>query len=107
MIERIDLNKAEKISQQVDRWDLFARLVPTLFLLTNILLISFEIISFDSAFYVGLGMFAVTAVVWWWWAIFTIRHLVLLLNRASKNLVEVTTEVKGVSTEIEKLKDES
>ena len=102
-----DLDKSNLITTQVDRWDLFARLTPTVFLVTCVLLIVYGVIDFETAFYVGVAMFAVTAVVWWWWAIFTIRHLVILLNRASKNLVEVAGEVKEVSKEIEQLKNES
>ena len=101
------VDQGNKITDQVERWDLFARLAPTVFLVTCVLLIVYGVIDFETAFYVGVGMFAVTAVVWWWWAIFTIRHLVILLNRASKNLVEVASEVKDVTQEVEQLKNES
>jgi hypothetical protein len=103
----IDQDQGNKITDQVERWDLYARLTPTGFLVTCVLLIVYGVIDFETAFYVGVGMFAVTAVVWWWWAIFTIRHLVILLNRASKNLVEVASEVKDVTQEVEQLKNES
>lgn len=95
------------IAAQVERWDLFARLMPTAFLLTSLVLILFDIIDFETAFYVGLVGFAVTAVVWWWWAIFTIRHLVITLNRASKNLNEVNQEIIRATKEIEALKNGS
>jgi hypothetical protein len=101
------MDQNQKIEKQVERWDLFARLTPTAFLLSSILLIVYGVIDFETAFYVGVGMFAVTAVIWWWWSIFTIRHLVILLNRASKNLVEVAGEVKDVSEEVKQLKNES
>lgn len=101
------MEQNQKIEKQVERWDLFARLTPTVFLLSSILLIVYGVIDFETAFYVGVGMFAVTAVIWWWWSIITIRHLVILLNRASKNLVEVAGEVKEVSQEMKQLKNES
>jgi hypothetical protein len=101
------VDQGNKISDQVERWDLYARLTPTVFLVTCVLLIVYGVIDFETAFYVGLLGFAITAVVWWWWAIFTIKYLVITLNRASKNLGEVNREVKNVTTEIRALRDES
>jgi hypothetical protein len=101
------VDQGNKISDQVERWDLYARLTPTVFLVTCVLLIVYGVIDFETAFYVGLLGFAITAVVWWWWAIFTIKYLVITLNRASKNLGEVNREVKNLTTEIKALRDES
>lgn len=103
----MDLERNQKITQQVERWDLYARLTPTIFLAGSILLIVFKIINFETAFYVGLVGFAFTAVVWWWWAIFTIKYLVTVLNRTSKNLQDAATEISQISTEIEQLKDDT
>ena len=103
----MDEQKNQQIAEQVERWDIFARLMPTLFLITTATLIVFGVIDFETAFYIGLLGFAITAVVWWWWAIFTIKYLVITLNRASKNLGEVNREVKNVTTEIRALRDES
>jgi len=107
MIDELNLEKNQKIAKQVERWDIYARLTPTVFLLGSIMLILFNIIDFETAFYVGLVGFAFTAVVWWWWAIFTVKYLITTLNRASKNLREVTLEVKNVTSELEALKNES
>jgi hypothetical protein len=101
----MDNDKNQLIAQQVERWDVYARITPTVFLLTSIVLIVFGVIGFETAFYVGLVGFAVTAVVWWWWAIFTIKYLVTTLNRASKNLGEVNRDIKTVTIEIEALKN--
>ena len=103
----MDLERNQKITQQVERWDLYARLTPTIFLAGSILLIVFKIINFETAFYVGLVGFAFTAVVWWWWAIFTIKYLVTVLNRTSKNLQDAATEISQISIEIEQLKDDT
>jgi hypothetical protein len=103
----MDNDKNQLIAQQVERWDVYARITPTVFLLTSIVLIVFGVIGFETAFYVGLVGFAVTAVVWWWWAIYTIKYLVTTLNRASKNLGEVNRDIKKVTTEIEALLNES
>lgn len=96
----------KQVESQVEKWDLFARLIPTVFLLLSIFLISFNIIDFETAFWVGLGMFAMTAVTWWFWTIFTIRLLVRTLNRASNNLQEVREEFKRVSKDLKEYKND-
>jgi type II secretory pathway component PulM len=95
------------IEAQVERWDLFARLVPTVFLVINITLVTTGVINFEQAFWVGLGLFAVTAVTWWFWTIYTIRHLVKTLNRASKNLQEVRSEFIAVSKDLKDIKNDN
>jgi len=102
----MDVRRNQKIAQQVERWDLYARLTPTIFLVGSLFLIIFKIIDFETAFYVGLVGFAFTAVIWWWWAIFTIKYLVIVLNRTSKNLQDTAIEISQISTEIEKIKDD-
>ena len=99
--KQADINKIEA---QVERWDLFARLVPTVFLVINIILVTIGVINFEQAFWFGLGLFAITAVTWWFWTIYTIRHLVKTLNRASKNLQEVRSEFIEVSKDLKDLK---
>ena len=106
------MNKSQKeaninnIEAQVERWDLFARLVPTVFLVINIILVTTGVINFQQAFWVGLVLFAVTAVTWWFWTIYTIRHLVKTLNRASKNLQEVRSEFIAVSKDLKDIKND-
>ena len=99
-----EINK--KIGKQVERWDLFARLTPTLFLVTSALLVIFNIVTLEIAFYIGLTGFAITAVTWWWWAIFTIRYLITILTRASANLGEVNEEVIFIKEELAELKND-
>ena len=106
------MNKTQKeaninnIEAQVERWDMFARLVPTVFLVINIILVTVGVIDFEQAFWVGLGLFAVTAVTWWFWTIYTIRHLVKTLNRASKNLQEVRSEFTEVAKEVKDIRND-
>ena len=102
----MDKVKNQKIQKQVERWDLFARLTPTLFLATSLILVVFDVVPLEYAFYIGLTGFATTAVSWWWWAIFTIKYLVTILSRASSNLTDVNNEIKIVKKELEDLKDE-
>jgi len=101
--DTIDINNIEA---QVERWDMFARLVPTVFLVINIILVTVGVIDFEQAFWVGLGLFAVTAVTWWFWTIYTIRHLVKTLNRASKNLQEVRSEFTEVAKEVKDIRND-
>jgi surface polysaccharide O-acyltransferase-like enzyme len=100
----MDLERNQKIAKQVERWDLYARLTPTLFLVIAGLLLLLDIVSQQTILYVGLTGFAFTAVVWWWWAIFTIKYLVMVLNSASKGISEVAQEVKSVTDEIRDLR---
>ena len=102
----MDKVKNQKITKQVERWDLFARLTPTLFLLLTMTLILFDVVKVEYAFYIGLTGFAITAVTWWWWSIFTIRYLIITLSRASSTLTDVNDEIKIVKKELEDLKDE-
>ena len=94
------------IEAQVERWDMFARLVPTVFLVINLILVTTGVINFEQAFWLGLGLFAVTAVTWWFWTIYTIRHLVKTLNRASTNLQEVRSEFIEVSRDLKEFKND-
>jgi Na+/pantothenate symporter len=100
----VDKDKNYKITQQVERWDLYARLTPTAFLVFGALLLIFDIASQQTVIYIGLVGFSFTAVVWWWWAIFTIKYLVMVLNSASKGISEVAQEVKSVTDEIRDLR---
>ena len=104
-MKSMELNE-KQIETQVERWDTFARIVPTIFLVVAGILVATGVINFEQAFYVGLGLFAVTAVTWWFWTIYTIRQLVKTLNRASKNLSEVRNEFKAVSREVQELRNE-
>lgn len=94
-----------KIEQQVNRWDLYARLMPTFFLSLSFILIWTGYVSFNQAFWLGLGLFAVTAVTWWFWTIFTIKLLVRTLYRASKNLEEVKSEFKEINAQVKALRN--
>ena len=90
----------EKIEAQVQLWDMFARIVPIVFLVFALGLVCLGIIDYKQAFWAALSVFAVTAVTWWFWTIYTIRLLVRTLHRASKNLSEVREEFKKVSREV-------
>lgn len=106
MDKDIHNNKSEKISKQIDLWDILARLVPTLFLVIISILYFLDLILIKTAFYIGIGGFAITAVTWWFWVIVTIRYLIKTLNRASSNLRKVNQDVIELAKDIEDLKNE-
>ena len=105
MSVEIEEAKHRKIERQVGQWDIYARIMPTLFLLVAITLVWSGYIDFAQAFWLGLGLFSITAVTWWFWTIFTIRLLVRTLGRASRNLEEVKNEFKLIHKEVKALKD--
>ena len=96
----------DRIESQVERWDLFAKLAPTVFLIIAMVLVSLGIITFTTAFWVGIGMFASTAVVWWFWTIYTIRQLIKTLARASQNLLEVKKEFVEINKQVKALRND-
>jgi len=100
-------NKPPNIVKQVERWDLYARLAPTIFLASCMILIALDVINFSLAFYIGIGLFATTAVTWWFWTIYTIKHLVDTLNTASDGLREVRDEFRKINQDIREFKDDN
>ena len=101
-----DIQKSKRIDRQVERWDLFAKLAPTIFLIVCFILLITESVSFETVFTIGMGLFALTAVTWWFWTIFSIRFLVKTLNKASNGLIEVTEELSEAKKELKDLIDE-
>ena len=100
-------NKHPEIVKQVENWDMYARLVPTLFLFGSGTLILLGYIEFQMAFYVGLGVFSVTAICWWFWTIYTIKLLVGTLNIASDGLADVRDEFRKINEDIREFKDDN
>lgn len=96
--------KIDKIEAQVAIWDMFARVVPIVFLVFALGLVCLGVINYEQAFWAALSVFAVTAVTWWFWTIYTIRLLVQTLHRASKNLGEVRLEFRKISKEVQDTK---
>jgi ABC-type multidrug transport system fused ATPase/permease subunit len=101
-----DIDRSYKIEKQVERWDLFAKIAPTIFLVVCFVMLALGSISFETVFVVGMILFSVTAVIWWFWTIFSIRHLVRTLRRASTGLLDVTGELKEAKKDLRKYLDE-
>ena len=101
-----DIKRSKSIETQVERWDLFAKLAPTIFLLVCFAMLISGSVSFETVFTVGMSLFALTAVIWWFWTIFSIRFLVKTLSRASNSLIEVTDDLTEAKRELKELIDE-
>ena len=101
-----DIKRSAQINQQVERWDLFAKLAPVIFLVTCFALLASNSVSFDTVFTIGMILFSLTAVTWWFWAIFSIRFLVNTLSRAGTNLVEVSNDLAEAKKELKELINE-
>ena len=101
-----DLEKAKRIEKQVERWDLFAKMAPTLFLFICFLLL-INGAGFDTVFFIGMVCFSLTAVIWWFWTIFSIRHLVKTFYNATTALIETKEEIKAIRKEYIGEKDNS
>jgi hypothetical protein len=98
--------RLRKIERQVERWDMFAKLSPTFFLLAAFAILVFDHSYFEILFIVGVIFFGITTVVWWFWTIFNIRYLTRVFRRASNGLVEVTEELRQIKNEYKALRDE-
>ena len=101
-----DIERSYKIEKQVERWDLFAKIAPAIFLISCFVLLAIGSITFETVFVVGMILFSLTAVVWWFWTIFSIRHLVRTLRRASLGLIDVTGELKEAKKELKEYLNE-
>ena len=93
------IEETKRVEKQVERWDLYARVAPTVFLIISAICISFGIIDFSAAFFIGIGLFAVTAVTWWFWTIFTVRYIIRLMSSATQDLVDVKQDLKEIRKE--------
>lgn len=93
------MNNAVKIEKQVARWDLYAKIAPTVFLGAAALSLTYGITSFDTLFNIGMIVFALTAVTWWFWTIITIRYIIKLMSGAAQDLVDVKQDLKEIREE--------
>lgn len=101
-----DIERSKRIERQVEHWDLFAKLAPTIFLFVCFLLLAIGSVSFETVFFIGMVLFALTAVTWWFWTIFSIRFLVKTLQKASNGLIEVTGDLSKARKELKDLINE-
>jgi hypothetical protein len=92
-------NKSQKIIKEVERWDLYAKIAPTIFLVFGGVSLTWGLASFDTLFNVGMILFAFTAVTWWFWTIITVKHIITLMSSATNDLQEVKQDLKEIREE--------
>lgn len=90
-----------KIKQQVARWDLYAKIAPTIFLLISAVSLTIGVTSFDTLFNIGMILFAFTAVTWWFWTIITVKYIITTMSSATTNLQEVKQDLKDIRKVLE------
>ena len=90
----------KKIQKQIARWDLYAKVAPTIFLIASAFSITIGVTSFDTLFNIGMILFAFTAVTWWFWTIITVKYIIKTMASATDNLQEVKQDVKDIKKEI-------
>jgi hypothetical protein len=90
----------KKIEQQVARWDLYAKIAPTIFLVVGGISLAIGITSFDTLFNIGMILFAFTAVTWWFWTIITVKYIIETMSSATTNLLEVKQDLKDIRESI-------
>lgn len=90
-----------KIKQQVARWDLYAKIAPTIFLVLSSISLAIGITSFDTLFNIGMILFAFTAVTWWFWTIITVKYIITTMSSATSNLQEVKQDLKDIRKVLE------
>jgi len=93
------MNNKNRIEKQVARWDLYAKIAPTFFLVVATIALTYGITSFDTLFNIGMVLFAFTAVTWWFWTIFTIRYIINLMSVATQDLIDVKQDLKEIREE--------
>mgnify|MGYP006879004312 FL=1 len=96
----------DNINKQVERWELFAKLVPPFFLFGSFILLVFDLIQFDKIFYAGLFVFAMSSVTWWFWSLFTVRYILKLMNKTTNTLIETKEELALIRKEVVKLQED-
>lgn len=94
------MNKNKEIEKQVHRWDIYAKVAPTIFLLVSAVSLTIGVTSFDTLFNIGMVLFAFTAVTWWFWTIITVKYIIQTMSSATSNLQEVKQDLKDMREEI-------
>lgn len=94
------MNKNKEIEKQVHRWDIYAKVAPTIFLLVSAVSLTIGVTSFDTLFNIGMVLFAFTAVTWWFWTIITVKYIIQTMSSATSNLQEVKQDLKDIREEI-------
>jgi len=105
-LNKEDLETSKHIEHQVARWDIFAKIAPTFFLIISALLLSWGTLTFQTLFNIGMILFAFTAVTWWFWTIITVKYVIKTMSSATTKLIEVKQDLKDIRKTLEEEQNE-
>ena len=89
----------------MQRWDMFAKAVPTLILLLNFVLVVFNYVDFHNAFWLTLILVSTISCVWWIWTVITVRLVKKTLNDAENSLLDVKQDITEIVKDVKEFQD--
>ncbi len=90
----------EKIQKEVMWWNRAALIVPIVSTLLLFIAYQLGLADLYVLFYIALGMYIITAIVWWWWTMKNVIYLSKVLFRTSNNINIVVSEIKHMKDEL-------
>lgn len=98
-------HKNSYVRKKVQRWDMFAKAVPTLILLLNFVLVVFNYVDFHNAFWLTLILVSTISCVWWIWTVTTVRLVKKTLNDAENSLLDVKQDITEIVKDVKEFQD--
>jgi hypothetical protein len=90
----------KKIPVHVKRWNLFALFTPPIFLSAGVFLILSDIVDFGLLFWIGAGLFSLTAFFWWIWILRIVFQLSKYLWTTNEELEQALAELTEIKKDI-------
>ena len=95
------------VRKKVQRWDMFAKLIPAVILLLNFVLVVFNYVDFHNAFWLTLTVVSTISCVWWIWTVITVRLVKKTLNDAENSLLDVKQDITEIVKDVKNFQDRS
>jgi chromate transport protein ChrA len=92
----------DKINKQSKFWSIYSIVAPLSVVIVIVLLYMLDRFSLDYIFWISIGLFGVTSIIWWAWAVTTIYHLTLTLKKADETFVEILHEIQEIKSNVQK-----
>jgi len=96
----MDRKDLDKIQNQAKLWNLYSIGSPLLLIMFVIILHIFDALHYNFLFWVSIGVFGISSIVWWIWAVVTIMKLTDTLKKADENFVIILEEIKKIKINI-------
>ena len=93
------------VRKKVQRWDMFAKAIPILILLLNFVLVFFNYIDMQNAFWITLILVSSISCAWWIWTVLTVNLVYKTLRDTEDNLLEVKRDIKDVVKDVKGFRD--